>query len=78
MYVKGICRSILKLGIVKDYIQQCEARKEKSRIGVRGESQRLLFNTIVLVHKTEYLKYGQSRNVEANGDVYFEGQTSEH
>ena len=37
-----------------------------------------MFNTKDLVHKTKALKYGESRNVEANGDVYFEGQTSEH
>jgi len=30
-----------------------------------------VFITKDLVHKAEYLKYGQSRNVEANGDVYF-------
>lgn len=78
MYVKGICRSILKLGIVKDCIQQYEARIEKSKMDVRGESQRLPFNTIVLVHKTEYLKYGESRNVEARGDVYFDSQISKH
>jgi len=63
---------------VEECIQQYEARIEKSKIGVRVERQRLLFNTKVLVHKAEYLKYGGNRNVEANGDVYFEGQTSEH
>jgi hypothetical protein len=63
---------------VKDCIQQYEARIEKSRITVRDESQRLVFNTKDLVHKAKLLKYGGNRNVEANGDVYFEGQTSEH
>ena len=37
-----------------------------------------MFNTKGLVHKTEYLKYGESRNVEARGDVYSDSQISEH
>ena len=63
---------------MEDCIQQYEAGKEKSRISVRDESQRLLFNTKDLVHKTKDLKYGGSRNVEARGDVYFEGQALKH
>ena len=63
---------------MEEFIQQYESRIEKSKIGVRGESQRLLFNIIVSVHKAEYLKYGESRNVEANGDVYFDSQISKH
>lgn len=31
-----------------------------------------------LAHKARYLKYGGSRNMEAKGDVYFGGHTSEH
>jgi len=37
-----------------------------------------VFNTKGLVHKTKYLKYGESRDVEANGDVYFDSQISKH
>ena len=48
---------------------------ENSRVSVKGESWRLLFNTKVLAHKANNLKYGESRNTDARGDVYFVGQT---
>ena len=51
---------------------------ENSRVNVRGESQRLLFNTKVLAHKANNLKYGGSRNIDTRGDVYFVGQTMKH